>query len=219
LGEAITSNSKFAHLAFAFRERNFNLIKPLAWQGAMSVGPPRGKRATFQALESNRHWTGNLPLDEAGKRAVEGYLRAYGPATDAHVRYWLGNGLGAGGKHIKASIAALGNRVAVVDVDGESAYLMADDLDGLAGSKDSDVVRLLPGYDQWVIGPGTADSHVVPRDVRAAVSKQANLVVVGGRVSGTWSVLKGEIVAKVADGFQKSALQAEIVRVSGLLAV
>jgi hypothetical protein len=216
LGEAITSNSRFAHLASAFKERNFNLVKPLAWQGAMSVGPPLGKRATFQALASNPHWTGILPLDEAGKRAVEGYLRAYGPATEAHLRYWLGNGLGAGGKLIKASIAALGHRVAVINVQGESAHLMADDLDGLARAKKSEAVRLLPGGDQWAMGPGTADAHVVPHHLRAAVSKQANLVVFDGRVCGTWSVVSGQIVVKVADGVPEPALKDEIDRVSAL---
>jgi hypothetical protein len=58
----------------------------------------------------------------------------------------------------------------------------------------SNALRLLPGYDQWVLGPGTADAHVVPPARRALVSRQANLVVLGGVVSGTWS-LSGDAVA------------------------
>lgn len=49
-------------------------------------------------------------------------------------------------------------------------------------------MRLLPGHDQWVMGPGTKDEHVVPPARRALVTRKANLVVAGGVVSGTWSV-------------------------------
>ena len=54
--------------------------------------------------------------------------------------------------------------------------------------------RLLPAYDQWVLGPGTADAHVVPPARRQLVSRGANLVVVGGGVSGTWSRSDDELV-------------------------
>ena len=38
------------------------------------------------------------------------------------------------------------------------------------------------------MGPGTADPRVVPPARRPVVSRGAHLVVVGGVVSGTWSV-------------------------------
>ena len=86
------------------------------------------------------------------------------------------------------------------------------------------MVRLLPGFDQWVLGPGTADGHVVPSGRRAAVSKQAGwiapVVVVGGVVSGTWE-LDGD-QARVA-WFREAgrpprvALGAEVVRWSTIL--
>jgi hypothetical protein len=55
-------------------------------------------------------------------------------------------------------------------------------------------VRLLPKYDQWVLGPGTADVHVVPTAVRSDVSRGANVVVVGGVVAGTWSLAGDAVV-------------------------
>jgi DNA glycosylase AlkZ-like len=97
------------------------LLKPLAWQGDMSFGPPRDGHATFQRLDHNPRWAGLPDPDEAGMRAVEEYFRAYGPATPDHVRYWLGEGLGVRRKRIQSWIAGFGDRLAAVDIDGEPA--------------------------------------------------------------------------------------------------
>ena len=70
---------------------------------------------------------------------------------------------------------------------------MADDLDALAATPPTTSVRLLPAYDQWVLGAGTADAHIVPADQRQVVTRGANLVVVGGVVSGTWSLRKDRV--------------------------
>jgi hypothetical protein len=56
-------------------------------------------------------------------------------------------------------------------------------------------VRLLPGFDQWVLGPGTADAQVVPPARRTLVSRQANIVIAGGVVSGTWTLTGDRLVA------------------------
>jgi hypothetical protein len=194
LGAAVTARPKFRHLGFAFAERSWTLLKPLTWQGDMSFGPPRDGLATFQRLDNNPRWAGVPGLDEAGIRAVEGYFRAYGPATADHVHYWLGQGLGAGRKRIRSWIAAFGDRLAAVDVDGESPYVLSEDLEDLLATPATTAVRLLPGYDQWVLGPGTADAHVVPPARRNLVSRQANIVIIGGGVSGTWSLTGDQVV-------------------------
>jgi hypothetical protein len=187
LGAAVTARPRFAHLAAAFADGAGTLLKPLTWQGDMSFGPPRDGRATFQRLDHNPRWAGLPDLAEAGVRAVEAYFRAYGPATLDRVHYWLGEGLGGGRKRIQSWIAGLGDRLVAVDVDGDPAHILREDLDELAAAKPSTAVRLLPGYDQWVLGPGTADARVVPPARRTLVSRQANLVIAGGVVSGTWS--------------------------------
>ena len=186
-GAALTAAPRFKHLGFVFRERNWTLIKAIAWQGVLCFGPGHG-RVTLQALERNPRWTGLLEIDDAGEAAIESYLRAYGPATIDHLRYWLGEGLGAGGRGIKAWLAGLEDRVTMVDVEGDAALLMSDDVDALTASQASREIRLLPPFDQWVIGPGTADANVVPPAKRSLISRGANVVIEGGRVSGTWSL-------------------------------
>ena len=219
LGAAITARPRFRHLATFFDGNPWSLLKALAWQGDLSFGPAQG-RTTFQRLDGNPRWAGLPELDEAGMRAVEAYFRAYGPATPSHLQYWLGEGLGAGRKRIQAWIASFGDRLAEVDIDGEPACVLREDLEELAATPPSTAVRLLPGYDQWVLGPGTADAHVVPPARRALVSRQANLVIVGGVVSGTWSLTHDELsVAWFAKTSRPlgDALQAETARLASIL--
>ena len=72
--------------------------------------------------------------------------------------------------------------------------MLSKDLDELTATPATSAVRLLPGYDQWVLGPGTADPHVVPPPRRKLVSRKANLVIAGGVVSGTWTLTDDEVV-------------------------
>ncbi len=220
IGAAVTARPKFRHLGFAFADGAATLLKPLAWQADMSFGPPRDGIATFQRLDHNPRWAGVPELDEAGMRAVAAYFRAYGPATPDHVRYWLGEGLGVGRKRIQSWIAGFGDRLATVDVDGESAYVLREDLEELAATPATPAVRLLPGYDQWVLGPGTADAHVVPPARRTLVSRQANIVIAGGVVSGTWSLTDDlAVVTWFAEAGPPSreALAAEVARLATIL--
>jgi Winged helix DNA-binding domain len=220
LGAAVTARPKFRHLGFAFADGAGTLLKPLAWQGDMSLGPSRDGHATFQRLDANPRWKGLPDLDQAGSRAVEAYFRAYGPATPHHVQYWLGEGLGAGRKRIQSWIAGLGERLAVVDVDGESVHVLREDLDELAATPATTAVRLLPGYDQWALGPGTADAHIVPPTKRTLVSRGANILIAGGVVSGTWSLSHDQIVTTwfgQARPPQRKAHEEEVERIAKIL--
>ena len=219
LGAAITARPRFRHLGFAFESNAWTLLKPFAWQGDMSFGPPRDGRATFQRLDQNPRWAGVPDLEEAGPRAVEAYVRTYGPAPADNVHYWLGNGLGAGRKRIQAWMAGFGDRLAAVDIDGESAYVMRDDLEELAGTRPNASVRLLPGFDQWLFGPGTADAHIVPPGKRAVVNRGANIVIIGGVVSGTWTVADDRvaIVWLADDRPATKALAEEVARLATVL--
>lgn len=59
-------------------------------------------------------------------------------------------------------------------------------LEALTRPPPTTAVTLLPGHDQWVLGPGTADEQIVPTHRRALVTRGANLVLAAGVVSGTW---------------------------------
>ncbi|MFK5634466.1 MULTISPECIES: DNA glycosylase AlkZ-like family protein [unclassified Ornithinimicrobium] len=220
LATSVTARPRFAHLGPAFAGAADTLLKPLMWQGDMSFGPPKDGHATFQRLDLNPRWAGIPELEDAGPRAVTAYFSTYGPATPEHVHYWLGEGLGAGRRRIASWISGLGDALAPVGVDGHPLHVLRADLPDLLTTPASPVVRLLPGHDPWVLGPGTADPHVVPVGRRAVVSRGANVLIASGVVSGTWT-LKPDRVETTwfaeAGPPPDDALDAEVGRLSTML--
>lgn len=220
LGAAVTRRARYRHLRPVFDEGAGTLIKPLTWQGDMSFGPPRDGAHTFQRLDDNPRWKGIPDLDDAGRHAVEAYVRTYGPATPEHLQYWLGNGLSAGRKRIQTWFADVGDRLAEVDVEGETHYVLREDLDAVTAARPSKAVRFLPGHDQWVIGPGTKDVHVTPAPRRTPITRKANPVIYGGVVSGTWVATGDEVTVtwfEDAGRVPRSALAEEAERLGGIL--
>ena len=187
LGAALGVRREYEHLRPVFASAPWTLLKALAWQGDLVLGPSRSGTATLQHVDDTVRaaWP---DLADAGRFAVESYVRAYGPTTPDHLQYWFGAGLSAGRRRIQGWVAELRDRLAPVVVDGAESFVLAADLDELVGTAPTTTVRLLPGHDQWVLGPGTADPGVVPPAHRAVVSRGANLVTAGGVVVGTWSL-------------------------------
>lgn len=184
---AISKPPRFRHLAAILAGNPWSFVKALAWHGDLSFGALRGRQTTLQRLDGNPRWAGLPDVEDAGPLAIEAYLGAYGPATLANLQYWLGSGLGAG-KRIPAWLNGLRKRVADLEIEGSPALLLREHLDDLASARPTRSIRLLPAYDQWVLGPGTADARVVPSARRALVSRGANVVVAGGVVAGTWTI-------------------------------
>src|SRR5215204_2515871 len=219
LGSAVTVRPKFRHLGFAFADGAGTLLKPLAWQGDISFGPSRNGRATFQSLDGNRAgraYQTSTRLDRARWRPTSGHTGQRRLTCSVLAR----RGLGAGRQRIKSWIAGLGERLAVVDVDGESVHLLREDLDELAATPATNSLRLLAGYDQWVLGPGTADAHIVPPTKRTLVSRGANILIVGGVVAATWSLTDDQIVTAWfgrARPPEREALEGEVARIAKIL--
>lgn len=192
LTTAVTAKRGFEHMGEALRSGWGSLLKPLAWQGALCFGPSRGTRVSFaRPQDVSRAWAGLPPVEEAAARATAAYLGVHGPASADAFGHWLAGGW-FGKRQLRAWFAELGDRLVEVDIEGEPAYVLAEHADELAASRPSKSVRLLPAFDQWVLGPGTADGRVVPAARRSAVSRQAGwispVVIVGGVVGGTWRI-------------------------------
>ena len=186
LGQVLSRDRAYRHLKPVFDDGAGTLIKALSWQGDLSFGSSLGAR-TLQRLDDNPRWRGIPDLDDAGPGAVVAYFRTYGPATLDNLHYWLGEGLSAGRKRLQSWFTGLGDRLVPVDVEGTVAYVAREDVDPLQVTHPSEVVRLLPGHDQWVMGPGTKDVHVTPSPRRDLVTRKANPVIAGGVVCGTWA--------------------------------
>jgi hypothetical protein len=188
---AVVADRRYKHLGAFFPDKAWTLIKALMWQGDICFAPPIDGQATFQRLDANPRWPGLPELDDAGRRATEHYFAAYGPATPAHLQRWLGEGLSAGRKRVIGWFEDLRGRLAEFSVEGKPAFVLKEHADQVMKAKPTDTARLLPAYDQWLMGAGTNDPHVVPADKRVLVSGGRNVVIVGGVVAGTWA-LKGD---------------------------
>lgn len=186
LSIAVGHRRRFRDAAAGLRSNSDTLLKPLMWQGEVCFGPARNGEATVQSLDRVASWAGLPEIDEAGRRAVEAYVRTYGPTTADAVQYHLGAGLSASRKSLRGWLDDLSDRLATVDVDHADLLVCIDDVDDLTSTTVSPTVRLLPAADPWVMGPGTADPRVVPPAHRQWVSRGANLVLAGGVVAGTW---------------------------------
>jgi hypothetical protein len=218
---AVVRQRGLRHAGDALRSGWGMLLKPLAWQGDLCYGPSQGGRVTFMRPEdASPRWSGLPDPDEAAPTAIAAYLGAYGPGTYDAFSRWLAFGR----RRLRTWFDALGDRVAEVEVDGQPASILAEHVDELAAARPSKAVRLLPGFDQYVLGPGTGNAHVVPEARRAEVSKQSGwispVVVAGGVVSGTWS-LEGEELNITwfaeAGTLPRKALNAEVDRLSSIL--
>ena len=162
------------------------VLKPVARQGLLCFGPSRGQSVTFvgpaQWLGSWRDVEPGVALTEIARR----YLRAYGPATKSDFARWWGTWPGVG----NTAWAGLAGELAPVSIAGRRADMMASDLERIGEQLTGGSVQLLPPFDPYVMGHSSR-IHIVEAANESKVSRTAGwisaVVLVDGRVAGTWS--------------------------------
>ena len=87
----------------------------------------------------------------SGRAVITAHLHTNGPLPEARIFDWFGNGLGAKKRDVRRWLAQLADRLTTVTIEGDEVMLLHDDLEGLANTSASEVVRMLPGRDTWVI--------------------------------------------------------------------
>lgn len=190
LADQVAEASGSSELAEAVRSNWGAVLKPLAWQGILCFGPDLGDgRVSFVSpADWLPGWSGLPELAEAAGFVLTSYLGAYGPARLTNLEQWLSRGR-IGKRVLRQWLAELPG-VGTVEVDGEPCYLLADQLPELEASAPSESVLLLPAFDQYLLGPGTTDPQLLPARYRNLVSRPggwiAPVVLLGGRVAGTW---------------------------------
>ncbi|MGP3952115.1 DNA glycosylase AlkZ-like family protein [Streptomyces sp. 7N604] len=192
LAEALVARPGFGELRDQLTSGWGTVLKPLAWTGRLCHGPGEGGRTTFVSPRSYvPGWKGVPEPEAAAQVAIPAYLRAHDPATAEAFDAWLIRGM-TRKADLRARFASLGGRLAEVEVDGEHAYVLAEDAEAVARVRPSKEVRLLAAFDQYVLGPGTADARVIAAGRRKAVSRTAGwiapVVVHRGRVAGVWDL-------------------------------
>ena len=95
---------------------------------------------------------------------------------------------------LRAAVAELGDELVELDTEGHRGWVTAAAAAELAGTAPSRTVRLLPGFDPYVVGALRQLDRLLPAAdprLRAAVSRASGWVspvlLDGGRIAGTWT--------------------------------
>lgn len=129
-----------------------------------------------------------LDEDAARTELVRRWLRAFGPGTEADVRWWLGSTLAA----VRRSLAEL--EAVEVDLDGRTGWVLPDDVEPVAPV--SPWAALLPALDPTVMGWSERDWYVGPHRAQVfdTVGNAGPTAWWDGRVVGGWDIApSGEV--------------------------
>ena len=188
LADTVARQSKSPGLGEKLRESWGAFLKPAAVRGVLCFAPSDGQKVRFTRPD---RWLGEQPAVDPAEAEVEvarRYLRAHGPATREEFARWWGVQPAPAGRILKR----LGGETAEVSVEGNAKWMLAADAEqATRGVAPVESVRLLPGFDQYVIVSNRQADHLMPSgDFRPLVFRNQGwisaVIEVNGRIEGVW---------------------------------
>lgn len=180
------------------------ILRPAAFGGRLCFAPSMGQRVRFTRPDT---WLAKpLPKVEpqqATAAVTRRFLSAYGPVTYHDLaRWWNGGGVSTA----RRWIASLGDEVTPVELDGRQAWMLATDARKIPDLPPLRSARLLPAFDQYVIGASYHAAHLLPGDLRGRVYRPQGwispVLLVNGRMLGIWRhEIKGSRVELTIEPF------------------
>src|SRR5262249_17448281 len=135
-------------------------------------------------------WVGAPPRrvdpPAAAAAATRRFLSVYGPATYHDLARWWGGG---GVATARQWIAALAEEVTAVELDGSKTWMLAEDAREARELPSIRSVRLLPGFDQYVVGASRHAEKLLAGKRSSVYRPQgwiSPVLLVNGRMEGTW---------------------------------
>lgn len=189
LAAAVTERLGVARLGEAVRGSFGTMPKLAAFRGDVVFAQPAGQKVRFTRPD---RWLAPdwapAPPREAMAAVVRRHLAAYGPASRETFARWFGIASAAQAGKL---IAALGDEVAAVDVEGWAAWMLRDDVAVAGGSAPSGVVSLLPAFDQYVVAAPRDETPVLAARFKDRVYRRQGwlspVLLLDGRILGVWS--------------------------------
>lgn len=162
-------------------------LKPASFRGKLCFAPGEGSAVRFANPAS---WVGAdpaaVPLTPARAAVARRTLAVHGVVgRDDFARWW-----GLGARQVATLLAELRPDVALVEVDGQVGFALAEHLPALRNAADQQVVRLLPAFDQWTVTlPRGTDAGLATEhrpDVFRPQGWLSPVILVGHRIRGRW---------------------------------
>jgi uncharacterized protein YcaQ len=180
------------------------ILRPAAFTGRLCFGPSLGQRVRFTRPDT---WLAAIapPVDPqiAPPAVTRRFLAAYGPATHHDLaRWWNGGSVSTA----RQWIASLGEEASPVEVDGAQAWMLAADAREASELPPARSVRMLPGFDQYVVAASCHVERLLPGDLRHRIYRPqgwiAPVLLVNGRMEGVWRhEIKGSRVEVAIEPF------------------
>lgn len=167
--------------------------------GVVCSGPRAGKQFTYALLEERVPATQALSRDEALARLTQRYFTGHGPATLQDFVWWSG-------------LTAADARHGVELVDRHLRQELIDEKVHLSprtvkAPKPMHSAHLLPAYDEYTVAYKDRQAIYVRTNGKPAVTTWGLLgpiVIVNGRVVGTWKRSNDEVVLNVSRDLKES---------------
>ncbi|WP_210515374.1 winged helix DNA-binding domain-containing protein [Hymenobacter terricola] len=178
-------------------QRGYFLLRYVAQQGHICLGPLQGRQQTFVLLEE---WAPNArPLDRDAALAelARRYFASHGPATVHDFANWAGMAVTDARQGLEAVQASL-----IAEKVESKTYWFSPPETGAAPTATN--VQLLPGFDEYLLGykdrQAVLDAGHADKIVPGGNGIFKPMVVVDGQIVGTWkrTLKKGAIDVAVS---------------------
>lgn len=222
LGEELIRITKATRQRDQLRSGWGSFLKPVAYQGLLCFGPSEGRNVTFVRPDQwLAGWTEHDP-HEALAEVLRRYLTTYGPAQrEDFARWW-----GSASKVAREARELLGDEIEDIEVGGVPAWMLAEHAGGLRAGRALKTVRLVGGFDPYVVAAPLIERTRLGDDLRL-VSRTAGWIsaalLIGGAIGGVWSYeRKAGCFAVTVEPFvgidetAATAISREVARFAGL---
>jgi Winged helix DNA-binding domain len=172
----------------------------LSMRGVLVGAAREGKQPTFALLDEWAPSARRLSRDEALAELARRYFASHGPATERDMMWWSGLTV----REVRAAIAMVAADLEETVVDDVAYWTIP----GAVPPLDRGEVQLLPSFDEYLLGYRDRSASLDPAHA-TGVNPGGNgifnpLVVIGGRVRGTWKrTIKKHGVEVVTTPFER----------------
>ena len=179
--------------------RGLHILGRLAHDRLICFGARAGKQPTFALLDEWAPGARSLPHDEALATLARRYFSGHGPATVQDFMWWSGLTT----TEAKAGLSAVATQLGRETISGQEYYFARDLPEAPSTPLEA---FLLPPFDEFLVGyrdrSAALDTHYNTLVVPGGNGIFNPIVVIGGRVVGTWKrAFKKDTVAMTFSPF------------------